>query len=124
MSADAGMATVWTAAAIAGLLLVTGLLCWLGSAALARHRASGAADLAALAAAGRARDGVGVACERASWVVWRMGARLISCRLDGPDALVEVECPLSGALNGFAPAAARARAGPVDRSPTPVYGER
>ncbi|MDQ0378719.1 secretion/DNA translocation related TadE-like protein [Amycolatopsis thermophila] len=84
------------------------VLMWgLGAAAVARHRASAAADLAALAAAGQAAAGTDAACGRAQWVVDRMGARMVSCRFDGWDALVEVT--VSGPVGA---ASGRARAGP------------
>ncbi|GHF03303.1 hypothetical protein GCM10017786_41260 [Amycolatopsis deserti] len=104
---DRGAATVWAACAIAALVAVAGLLWGLGSAAIARHRAGGAADLAALAAAGQAGHGTDAACGRAHWVADRMGARMVSCRFEGWDALVEVTVD-----TGLGPAAGRARAGP------------
>ncbi|HVW45030.1 MAG TPA: Rv3654c family TadE-like protein, partial [Amycolatopsis sp.] len=77
-----------------------------------KHRASDAADLAALAAAGSADRGVDAACERARAVTTRMAVRLVSCRLDGWDALVEVAAAVPG---GLGDASAHARAGPVPR---------
>lgn len=125
-SADRGAATVWTAGAIAALLTVTTLVVWLGAAAATRHRAAGAADLAALAAAGAVVDGERVACGKARWVADRMDVVLRVCRLDGAEARVEVVARPPGALGGFSPAEARARAGPVvdlgDASRTVVFG--
>lgn len=111
---DSGFATVWAAGAVVGLLVVLGLLAWLGAAAVARHRATSAADLAALAAAAYAGDGPAEACERARLVTGRMGAQLKSCELSGWDALVQVSVRSHGFLADFAPAEAKARAGPVD----------
>lgn len=119
-SRERGIATVWTAAAIAGLLVVAAFAFWLGAAVIARHRASGAADLAALAAAGelqRAGAGHDSGCGRAAEVVQRMRVRLAGCRFEGWDALVEVECDLPGVLSRFGTGGGRARAGPVDRPP-------
>ncbi|MYX43203.1 hypothetical protein GTW59_19350, partial [Streptomyces sp. SID89] len=48
---DRGSATVWSVGAIALLCVVFGAGLALGQAAVTRHRAAGAADLAALAAA-------------------------------------------------------------------------
>lgn len=110
---DSGFATVWAAGAVVGLLVVLGLLAWLGAAAVSRHRATAAADLAALAAAAYARDGPAEACERARLVTGRMGARLEFCELSGWDALVQVAVEPHGLLADFAPAEAKARAGPV-----------
>ena len=124
--ADRGAATVWTAGAIAALLTVTTLVVWLGAAAATRHRAAGAADLAALAAAGAVVDGERVACGKARWVTDRMSVVLRSCRLNGAEARVEVVAQPPGVLGGFGPAEARARAGPAvdlgDASRTVVFG--
>jgi secretion/DNA translocation related TadE-like protein len=113
---DEGFATVWTACAIAVLLVIAGVVLWFGAAVAARHRAAGAADLAALAAAGQAPLGVELACAQASEVAERMQVRVTECRLAGWDALVEVEAVLPGALDRLGPARARARAGPVEPS--------
>ncbi|MGW8602069.1 pilus assembly protein TadG-related protein, partial [Streptomyces sp. NPDC055893] len=51
---DRGAATVWAAFAACALCVVFGAVLALGQAVAARHRAGGAADLAALAAADRA----------------------------------------------------------------------
>jgi secretion/DNA translocation related TadE-like protein len=112
-SGDRGVATVWTAGAVAALLAVTILVVWLGAAAATRHRAASAADLAALAAAGVAIQGERVACGKARWVTDRMAVELRRCRLKGADALVEVIARPSAVLAGFGPAEARARAGPA-----------
>lgn len=110
---DDGFATVWTAWAVCGLLTLYALLMWLGAAVLARHRAAGAADLAALAGATSATDGTAEACAQARLVTGRMGAQLTSCAVDGHDVLVQVTARPPGALSGFGPAIGRARAGPV-----------
>jgi len=124
--ADRGAATVWTAGAVAALLTVTTLVVWLGAAAATRHRAAGAADLAALAAAGAVVDGERVACGKARWVTEKMRVALRSCRLNGAEARVEVIAQPPGVLAGFSPAVARSRAGPAvdlgDASRTVVFG--
>lgn len=109
------MATVWGAIAVAGLLAVAGVLWFLGHVAVQRHQAANAADLAALAAAGRAERGTDEACGTARTVTGRMGVRLAECSLNEPDALVIVEA--GGAPLG--PVTARARAGPVDTQESP-----
>lgn len=106
---------MWTAIAIAGLLTMVGLMFWLGAAAVTRHRAANAADLAALAAAAEARNGQVSACAEARSVARHMGARLSACHLEGWDALVRVEIAPAGVLSRFGTAHARARAGPVAR---------
>lgn len=109
---DRGVATVWTATAVAALLAVLGMVLALGAATITRHRASDAADLAALAAAGAVTEGVETACRRAEEVTERMAVRLVSCRFDGWDALVETS---ADAPSGLGRASAHARAGPVAR---------
>jgi len=109
---ERGSATVWTIGAIAALLVVAALVLSLGAVVVSRQRASDAADLAALAAAGSADQGVDAACERARAITARMAVGLVSCRLDGWDALVEVAAAVPG---GLGDASAHARAGPVAR---------
>lgn len=110
---DRGAATIWIAAAIAALLLfATGILA-VGTATVTRHRAAGAADLAALAAADYAPDGEQAACGRARWITDRMRVELISCQLDGWDALVRTSADPPGPLARFGAATAYARAGPT-----------
>jgi len=116
-SGDAGIATVWAATAVAALVLVAGGMFWIGSAVLARHRAAGAADLAALAAAGRTHRGVDDACGLARGISERMHARLRTCTVESWDVLVQVEVDLPGPLATLGPARGRARAGPVQRLP-------
>nr|WP_088979496.1 Rv3654c family TadE-like protein [Micromonospora coxensis] len=85
----------------------------IGSARVARHQARAAADFAALAAAGLALRGDAAACGAADDLAAANGARLTGCRLDGLDALVTVQVPVTP-LPGFHRAAtATARAGPV-----------
>jgi secretion/DNA translocation related TadE-like protein len=96
------------------VVVMTGVL-WLTSAVVTRHRAESAADLAALSAAGLAVEGERRACGEARWVAERMGVGLRSCHLSGWDVLVEVVVVPSGVPANFGSAAARARAGPVER---------
>lgn len=109
---DRGSATMWAAGAIVALLLVAGLVFALGAVVVTRHRATDAADLAALAAAGRADQGTESACEQARAVVDKLAVRLVSCRFEEWDALVEVQADAPG---GLGVASAHARAGPVAR---------
>jgi secretion/DNA translocation related TadE-like protein len=112
---ERGSATIWAVGAIAVLFLVAAALVAVGAVVETRHRAGSAADLAALAAAGYAPDGLRAACDRARWVAEHMHVDLTSCRLAGWDALVEVRAAPPDLLRGFGPVAAHARAGPVDR---------
>ena|SRR5215207_6343816 len=119
MSRDRGGATVWLAglSALVGLAMAAALL--RGGAVVARHQASTAADLAALAAAVQAFDGAAAACAAAEDIAARNGASVTKCVLNGDDVQVEVTRPLVlGRLGSWA-ATAGARAGPVDRIPLP-----
>lgn len=116
---DSGAATVWAAIAMAALLGIATVLFSLGSVMLTRQRAANTADLAALAAAGGAARGGKAACERANSIAAKAAVRLVTCRLDGWDALVEVE---AAAPAGLGVASAHARAGPVSRG-TPAGRE-
>ncbi|MDN5768142.1 MAG: hypothetical protein L0H96_20795 [Humibacillus sp.] len=82
----------------------------LGSAVVASHQARLAADLAALAGAGRAQTGAsaGQACTEAGRVAGLNRATLKSCSVEGSDVLlvVSVEAGLTRQ------AIARSRAGP------------
>ena len=110
---DRGIATLWAAGAIAVVLAVMVVGVNLGAAASSRHRAEAAADLAALAAASHAGDAEPSACAYAARVADGMAARLVSCRLAGWEAAIEVEVlpPLS--LGRWGVARGRARAGPA-----------
>jgi secretion/DNA translocation related TadE-like protein len=93
------------------LLSVTGGCACLGAAAVARHRAQAAADLAALAAAARVPAGAAAACAQAGAVARAMRADPAGCAVDDLDVVVTVEVGLPVGRWGTARAAARA--GPV-----------
>ncbi|MFC7981371.1 Rv3654c family TadE-like protein [Streptomyces sp. NPDC057336] len=105
---DRGSATVWSVGAVAVLCLVFGAVLALGQAVVARHRAAGGADLAALAAADHWDRGGTAACARAARIAAAQGARLVSCVLTGQVSDVTVA---SG--RGPFSAEVRARAGPA-----------
>ncbi|MFG2773789.1 Rv3654c family TadE-like protein [Streptomyces sp. NPDC048350] len=109
---DRGMATVWTAFAACVLCVVFGAVLALGQAVAARHRAGGAADLAALAAADRALWGEEAACAAAARVAGAQGASLVRCSVRGDVADVTAAVR----LGPYAPAV-RARAGPPQALP-------
>jgi secretion/DNA translocation related TadE-like protein len=113
VTGDRGSATVWAAGGLAALLGLVSLIIGIGSAAVTRHRAASAADLAALAAASHAASGQEQACARARWVTDQMRVRLTGCRLRGWDAAVEVAARPPDLLVGFGEATAHARAGPA-----------
>ncbi|MFE9875361.1 Rv3654c family TadE-like protein [Streptomyces sp. NPDC005784] len=106
-SSDKGSATVWTVGAIAVLCAVFGVVLAMGQAVVVRHRAAGAADLAALAAADHWSDGGTAACARADRVARAQRARLVRCAVEGQISDVT-------AASGSGPliAEVRSRAGP------------
>ncbi|MFH9859069.1 Rv3654c family TadE-like protein [Streptomyces sp. NPDC017202] len=93
---------------LAVLCVVFGVVLALGQAVLARHRAAGGADLAALAAAERWTDGTGAACARADRLARTQGARLVRCVVVG-----EVSDVTAAAGRGPFTVEVRARAGPA-----------
>ncbi|MEV7220320.1 Rv3654c family TadE-like protein [Streptomyces sp. NPDC093681] len=111
-ASDRGSATVWSVAAIAVLCLVFGVVLALGQAVVARHRAAGGADLAALAAADRWAGGGTAACDRAEWVARAQGVRLVRCALTG-----QVSDVTAASGTGPFTAEVRARAGPASATP-------
>ncbi|MFI1186316.1 Rv3654c family TadE-like protein [Streptomyces californicus] len=111
------MATVWVAVTATALCTVFAVVLALGQAVAARHRAGGAADLAALGAADRALEGAVVACETARRVAQAQGAELVRCVVDGEIADVTARTrfgPYTPAVRARAgpPGAPRAPAGP------------
>ena len=113
-SRERGSATVWVLLLAAVLAVVAAAAVLVGAAVVARHRAAGAADLAALAAAGRAVAGDPVACATAAEVAVANGAELPGCHV-GPGSVVDVEVRVTAGLGGLGvhEAVGRARAGPV-----------
>ncbi|WP_433389296.1 Rv3654c family TadE-like protein [Micromonospora sp. KLBMP9576] len=84
-----------------------------GAARVARQQARVAADLGALAGAGRGLWGEAAACGRAADIAAANGGRLLACRLDGLDVLVTVEVAVNPLPRVARVATASARAGPV-----------
>ncbi|MET9515001.1 Rv3654c family TadE-like protein [Streptomyces sp. NPDC002994] len=114
---DLGGATVLAVVAVAVLGAVFAGALAAGQAVVARHRAGGAADLAALAAAARWMRGEAAACGEAAEVASAQHARLVRCSVYGEVSDVTVE---AGA--GPYRVAVRARAGhagPVAAGLTP-----
>jgi secretion/DNA translocation related TadE-like protein len=99
---------------LSSVLAVIGMAALLtGAAVVARHRATAAADLAALAGAVRALQGAD-ACGTAADVARGNAAELTSCEVrDGGVVEVAVSVPVRLGRLGVFPATARARAGPV-----------
>jgi secretion/DNA translocation related TadE-like protein len=109
---DHGAGTVLALSLVALLSCLVLAAAALGSAVVARHRASAAADLAALAGADRAlRRAPGSACPAAAAVASAGGAALTGCTtgVDGSVTVtVAVRLPAPWAALGTARASARA----------------
>lgn len=116
MRADRGGATAFACFALAGLIVATLLVGHVGSVVAARHRAQAAADLGALAAAGRLVEGADAGCAAAGEVAGRMGAAVGRCAVEQWDVVVAVRAEVSFGVFGMRTVAATARAGPVDES--------
>ncbi|MFD0021811.1 Rv3654c family TadE-like protein [Streptomyces sp. NPDC058382] len=96
----------------ATLCTVFAVILALGQVVVARHRAGGAADLAALAAADRALEGAAVACRAAREVAGAQGAEVVRCAVQGEIADVAARVR----LGPYAPEV-RSRAGPAATAP-------
>ncbi|QQQ76744.1 pilus assembly protein TadE [Saccharothrix sp. 6-C] len=108
---DRGSASVVAVAVAAVWFGLVAVGVHVGEVVVARHRVGAAADLGALAAAGQLVGGVAHACDRAEWVVERMGGRLASCHVEGWEVSVHV---IGEAVTVFGAPSARARAGPAE----------
>lgn len=106
------MATVWAAVATVTLCTVFAVVLALGQVVVARHRAGGAADLAALAAADRALEGPVAACRAAQQVATAQGAEVVRCAVRGEVADVAARVR----LGPYSPEV-RSRAGPATTAP-------
>ncbi|MGW0821888.1 Rv3654c family TadE-like protein [Streptomyces sp. NPDC002845] len=107
MASDRGSATVWAVGAIAVLCVVFGSVLAVGQAIAIRHRAAGAADLAALAAADHWARGGDAACATADRVARAQGGRLVRCAVEG-----EISDVTAASGAGPLTSEVRARAGP------------
>ncbi|MGW9031278.1 Rv3654c family TadE-like protein [Streptomyces sp. NPDC055722] len=106
---DRGSATVWVVCVIGALCAVFGVLLAQGEAVLVRHRAVGAADLAARAAADHWMGGEEQACDTAVRVAVAQGSRLVRCAVVG-----QVSDVTAASVAGPFAAEVRARAGPAE----------
>jgi secretion/DNA translocation related TadE-like protein len=105
---DRGSATLGALTAMLVLTVVFGALLTMAQVVVARHRAGGAADLAALAAADHWSQGRADACARAARVALAQRTRIVRCALLGEISDVTVAAD----LGPFSPEA-RSRAGPA-----------
>nr|WP_231926877.1 Rv3654c family TadE-like protein [Micromonospora siamensis] len=100
--------------AVGLVLVVFGLFgAAVGAARVARQQARVAADLGALAGAGRAVQGPDPACAAAGAIVRANGGRPVACRLDGLDVLVTVEITVTVLPGLVRKATVTSRAGPI-----------
>lgn len=114
---DRGSATIWVVMLVMLLTMVWVGLASVGAAVVARHRASAAADLAALAAASAAERAIPNPCAAAREIAEMHGGHVSGCRLDGLTADVVVTVDVAGVLAFGASAAGRSRAGPGPDAP-------
>ncbi len=97
------------------IVLLAATIATAGSYLLAVHRASNVADLAAVAASSRVLVDHDGACLAARNVAMANHATLLSCRLDGLDAVVSVQVTVAKLqLKLPRSSVATARAGPVE----------
>lgn len=106
--ADRGSATLGALTAMLMLTVVFGAVLTMAQVVVARHRAGGAADLAALAAADHGSQGRVEACARARQVARAQGTRIVHCAVLGGISDITVAAD----LGPFTPSA-RSRAGPA-----------
>ena len=104
---------MWVLAVGLVVVLFGGFGASIGAAVVARHRAQAAADLGALAAAVHALEGSDAACARAGAVVSANASRMVSCEVNGLEAVVTAESDAAGLAAMLRPARASARAGPA-----------
>jgi secretion/DNA translocation related TadE-like protein len=109
---DRGSATLLAVAMVALILAACGGAVVIGTAVIARHRAQSAADLAALAAAGRLTAGQETACGWAASLADSMHASVVGCGVEDLDVIVTVDVSVSLSRWGIGTARAAARAGP------------
>ncbi|WLP92536.1 Rv3654c family TadE-like protein [Gordonia sp. NB41Y] len=112
---EGGFATAAAAGVIVAVLAVILLVMVFGAAALARHRAQSAADLAALAAAA---DHVAAGADPCAVAVRVAGlqtppARIVDCRTADADVVVRAEVAVDLGPFGVRHGEAVARAGPA-----------
>jgi secretion/DNA translocation related TadE-like protein len=118
--ADRGAGSILVLGAVAVVLTTVLAVLTLAAAYDARHRAAAAADLAALAGAGRVRVGVEPACSLARTVAAANGGVLRSCAVEGEQVVVSVAATIVGPARWLPDPVRRARAGPMSLGPIGV----
>jgi secretion/DNA translocation related TadE-like protein len=114
---ERGSASLWVLACGLAVLLLGLGGAQVGNAMISRHRASSAADLAALAGARATYAGAATSCAQAGRLAAANHGRLVGCVVDGRYVTVTVEVDLAGPAGLALTARAVARAGPVGESP-------
>lgn len=105
---------MWVVVVMAVLGVICGAVLAMAQVVAVRHRAGGAADLAALAAADRWAAGSAGACAGAVRVAEAQGARVVRCVVRGEIS----EVTASSSAGPFS-ATVRSRAGPAPTLPPP-----
>ncbi|MCP2175453.1 helicase/secretion neighborhood TadE-like protein [Williamsia maris] len=113
-SDERGVATVFGAWVIVGLVSLVVAVVFVGSAVVARHRAQSVADLAALAAAQRAMLALDDPCGAARTIAATSSVTIARCRTDGEDVVVLATTDVDLGPFGVRQARAIARAGPAE----------
>ena len=109
---DGGQATVWAVGWIAVFLSVTWITLLLAVAVARQHRLDGAADLAAVSAAGAQQHG-GDPSRTAARLAAANHVLFSGCELDGDDVLVSVTDHLTLPVGITFDLTSQARAGPA-----------
>ena len=109
---DDGQATVWAIGWIAVLVSLTWITLLLAAAVARQHHLDGAADLAAVSAAGDQQRGFD-ACRTASRLARANHVTLSDCTVDGLDVIVAVVDHLALPVGITVDLTSRARAGPA-----------
>jgi secretion/DNA translocation related TadE-like protein len=110
---DTGAATLLALSVAVVLAVGAAVGVMAGGAVLARHRASGVADVTALAAAHRLLLPAAEVCAAARRTAEANGSRLRTCAGEGAAVVVQVATPTPPWLAWLGSAAGRARAGLV-----------
>ncbi|MGH8825883.1 MAG: Rv3654c family TadE-like protein [Jiangellaceae bacterium] len=118
--AERGAGSILVLSGVMVVLTALLVVATLGGGYLARHRAAAAADLAALAAAGRVWTGSAAACSAAGGVAEANGAVLRWCRVRGEQVEVVAAVEAGGPAAVLGDPARRARAGPNASAGTSV----
>ncbi|MEU5877260.1 Rv3654c family TadE-like protein [Spirillospora sp. NPDC047279] len=117
---DRGSGAIYVVAFMAVVWMVAVTAMAVGSVRAARHRVDAAADLAALAGAGRVAEGRTAACRAAADIAADSGARLSACEVRGRIVETSVTMVMNvPVVKAALRVSSRARAGPVSPEGVP-----